>query len=436
MRERLATEAKGASRGLRRGAAALLLLAASFTYGFLCARHKVFPYALLARGYHVIAGARGASSPPVDPIATSLATVPYLQGYNLATGRHDVTTHDRGRAYEGLNLFTSGHAPLAFLMDMDGRILHEWRYDFQRAFPGRFVENHSGDLYWRRVHLFPNGDLLAIFEGLGLVKLDAGSRLLWAYAGGCHHDLSVGRDGSVHVLTREPTVFKGQRVFEDHVTELDPGGQPVAHTSILQCLLHSDYAALLGALPAKGDLFHTNRLAILEAVPGARAPFEEGRALISSPLLGVVALLDLREERTVWALTGLWRRQHDPTLLPGGRLLVFDNFWDEAGRRSRVVEIDPLSQQVVWDYGNGKGESFFSAWLGECQRLPNGNTLIVESTAGRAFEVTPARRIVWEFVSPFRAGDREELVATLVQMRRLPPDFPFRGSRPHPLYSR
>jgi len=35
------------------------------------------------------------------------------------------------------------------------------------------------------------------------------------------------------------------------------------------------------------------------------------------------------------------------------------------------------------------------------QRLPNGNTLITEAASGRAFEVTPEKEIVWEFVSPF-----------------------------------
>src|SRR6059036_3002382 len=35
------------------------------------------------------------------------------------------------------------------------------------------------------------------------------------------------------------------------------------------------------------------------------------------------------------------------------------------------------------------------------QRLPNGNTLITESSFGRLFEVTREGEIVWEYVSPF-----------------------------------
>jgi len=36
--------------------------------------------------------------------------------------------------------------------------------------------------------------------------------------------------------------------------------------------------------------------------------------------------------------------------------------------------------------------------MGYAQRLPNGNTLITESSFGRFFEVTKEGEIVWEYV--------------------------------------
>ena len=39
--------------------------------------------------------------------------------------------------------------------------------------------------------------------------------------------------------------------------------------------------------------------------------------------------------------------------------------------------------------------------MGSAQRLPNGNTLIAESSFGRFFEVTTEGEIVWEYVNPF-----------------------------------
>jgi len=38
--------------------------------------------------------------------------------------------------------------------------------------------------------------------------------------------------------------------------------------------------------------------------------------------------------------------------------------------------------------------------------------------------VTRSKEIVWEFVSPHRAGDRGELVATLFDLTRIPADSP------------
>ena len=52
------------------------------------------------------------------------------------------------------------------------------------------------------------------------------------------------------------------------------------------------------------------------------------------------------------------------------------------------------------------------------------NTLITETDRGRAFEVTPEKEIVWEFHNPYRFGPKDELVAIVPEMVRLPADFP------------
>ena len=48
---------------------------------------------------------------------------------------------------------------------------------------------------------------------------------------------------------------------------------------------------------------------------------------------------------------------------------------------------------------------------------------------GRAFEVTPDKRIVWEYFNPHRAGPNQEFIATLFHLVRLPPDFPVDWAR-------
>jgi hypothetical protein len=72
---------------------------------------------------------------------------------------------------------------------------------------------------------------------------------------------------------------------------------------------------------------------------------------------------------------------------------------------------------------------FESRVLGSCQRLANGNTLITESTAGRALEVRPDGKIVWEYFNPARGGDDGDLIAYLMEVVRL--DIaPFVGAFP------
>ena len=44
--------------------------------------------------------------------------------------------------------------------------------------------------------------------------------------------------------------------------------------------------------------------------------------------------------------------------------------------------------------------------------------------AGRAFEVAADHTVVWEFLSPHRAGERGELIAMLFELVRLDADFP------------
>ena len=88
------------------------------------------------------------------------------------------------------------------------------------------------------------------------------------------------------------------------------------------------------------------------------------------------------------------------------------------------MEYDPTNMDIAWMYVGSNEHPFFTGAGGANQRLPNGNTLITESDYGRAFEVTPAGEIVWEYFNPARAGQTGGLIATIFEMTRLPADFP------------
>lgn len=96
--------------------------------------------------------------------------------------------------------------------------------------------------------------------------------------------------------------------------------------------------------------------------------------------------------------------QHAPAPLGNGNILIFDNGahrLDDSMPFSRAIEVNPATNEIVWKYQDRPAWNCFSPRMGNAQRLPNGNTLLCESSFGRFFEVTKDGEIVWEYVNPF-----------------------------------
>ncbi|MFH9677361.1 arylsulfotransferase family protein [Streptomyces sp. NPDC017405] len=110
--------------------------------------------------------------------------------------------------------------------------------------------------------------------------------------------------------------------------------------------------------------------------------------------------------------------QHHPSHLPNGNILVFDN-GTRAGR-SRVVEVDPVTKTIVWQYGTHPRETFFSEFAGSCERLPDGNTLIAVAEDGRAFEITPDGRTVWRWQTRKEPSTRTTSRVTFYRLAGVP----------------
>lgn len=373
------------------------------------------------------------SSDIADEKLSELLALPYLQGYRKAPERSSVTVNDPVSAYTGINLYNSGHGPEAFAMNMKGTVLHKWRFDITDIWPDAIHTKHSA--FWRRVFWYPNGDILAIFEGVGMIKLDLDSNLLWSFRGGCHHEAYVTKEGLIYVLTRRariiPRLNRVDPILEDGIAILDKDGSLLRQFSVLESFENSEFFAVLGKMRRKGDIFHTNTLQVFDGSLSNLSPlFGKGNILTSLRKPNVIAIIDPDEGRVKWghsgSQNGMWRKQHDPRLLENGNMLLFDNLGDEGN--SKVVEFDPLTLDVVWQYSGISDGDFLSKTCGTSQRLANGNTLITESDGGRAFETTPDKRIVWEFYNPHRAGEDDELIATLFEVKRVPEDyFPWMG---------
>ncbi|HVS14582.1 MAG TPA: arylsulfotransferase family protein [Thermoanaerobaculia bacterium] len=347
----------------------------------------------------------------VEQARAQLLSLGYLPGRFAAPAGSGVRVLEEDRVWPGVSLYTSGDGPVVRLIDLEGRILHRWERPYRSVFPDG-LETGETD-YVRRARLLEGGDLIVLYQGGGIARLDANANVRWAVAEPAFNDLEIGAGGVLRTLVKRPTLvaeWGGREVLEDFVVELAlDDGAVRRRTSILGALRDSPFQDVLEPLPDGADVLHGNTVRTLAA--GAHEPFAAGQWLVSLREIDTVAVIDPASGRPVWAQRGPWRRQHDPTLLPGGRLLLFDNRGD--GGSSRALELEVESGVVIWQY-----RDVDSPEAGTCRRLPNGSTLITESERGRALEIAAAGEIVWEFVSPHRAGGSGELIATLFEVER------------------
>jgi len=391
---------------------------------------------------------------PIDPTTReALESLGYLAGYEERSDKSGVTMHDAARAHPGYNLYISGHGPYAYLADMEGQVLHTWTFDAQDLYP----VSESKD-YFRRVHLCENGDLYALVNLYGVVKLDKDSNLLWHSDAVelLHHDLFLDDKGYLYTIGRNvapiPEVHPETDVYDDTIVVYDDKGQRIKRFSIYDAFRGTEWVGaiteqiknvLLMADPQSRipfEAFHTNTIEVFDGSLASVSPLlDRGHAVLSSPIHRNVFIVNLEQERVVWNWFGPWTRGiHQPTFLPNGNWLLFSNGQRYNGPEdaaSAVIEFTFPGHETVWEYmGNPEHGEFYSRFSSLAQRLPNGNTLIVSSDEGRAFEVTPGKEVVWEFYNPnsvgqdmagqkgFAARDGQ-IIGTLFQLERVPPEI-------------
>ena len=321
----------------------------------------------------------------------------------------------RQDCYEGYTLFANaGGGPepnevdrYANLLDMEGRVCHRW-------------ESGEGIRYG---HLLPNGNLLCRtrppgeVDGPGhvggssaaLLELDWDSNVVWEYRNPyLHHDHLRLQNGNTLILlwqripadvtARVKGGYVGEedpkQMFGDVVQEISPDGAVVYEWRSWE---HLDFDEdVICPLENREEWTHSNSLSVTS----------EGDPVISFRKTNTVGIVDRStgDFKMKWG-PGEVSHQHDVSFLSNGHLLIFDNGSHRRGIDfSRVIELDPVSKEVLWEYKGDPPISFYSYHISGAERQPNGNTLICEGSHGRIFEVTPDKEIVWEYINPFFAS--------------------------------
>ncbi|ARN83384.1 ArsR family transcriptional regulator [Methylocystis bryophila] len=385
------------------------------------------------------------------------------------------TIYDPARAFNSFVFFAGGDG-VSRLIDLNGNVAHEWKFTGQ---PSVFIDpalngGARGHVFvtleseeGKGTDLVPGRVLTRIVKTVGEVDWDGAT--VWRFGptapGGRaqqHHDIARLPNGNTLVLSNivyPLPGFAAPQVLDDLAYEVNPEGE------IVWTWAASDHIDEIGFTPeelklVKGsknaDYLHVNNLKPV----GPNHWFDEGderfapeNLIFDSRNANFIAIIDRKTRKIVWTLGphfppiaadggGASRKlprpidqisgQHDAQIIPkgvpgAGNLLVFDN-QGAAGYPSvattltggsRVIEINPVTQQIVWQYSaadtGGAGWSFRSTHISNARRLPNGNTFIDEGQIGRFFQVTPSGEIVWEYVNPYprRGKDAETGKATI-----------------------
>jgi len=329
---------------------------------------------------------------------------------NIArTSSQGLSHYNRSKTYNGYTLFTSlfGEGDV-WLVDMEGKFIHQWRMPHRPGSCGRLLPN--GNLLYGCKIL---GGKLDEFGGSAakIIEVNPLGDIVWEYNDPyMSHDHYRMQNGNTMIIywTKLPNEIQekvkgglqsteqGGDMWGDCLKEVSPDGEIVWEWIGYE---HMDPDVdLLCPLCGRTRWANANSVFVLD----------NGDVLLSFRFTNMIAIIDRDSGEIKWRWgPGEIAHPHDPKIIENGNMLIFDNGfhrnsqYDWVSTHSRIVELNPETKEIVWEYKDDAPFFFFSFACGSCQRLPNGNTFICESFMGRIFEVTYSGEIVWEYVVPF-----------------------------------
>jgi len=311
-----------------------------------------------------------------------------------------------------------------YLIDIEGRVAHQWKMPVR---PGRAaVILPNGNLGYNGNHadspeIYPAWSL---WHGGDFYEATPEGEIVWRFQDPTHHH-------DARWLANGHLLYAGCAPVPAGFAERVPGGTAHGPDEVM-------YGDVIREVDRDGRLVWEWKA--WEHLAPEDFPIHPGFGRTHWPLVNGLDVtaegLVLMSLRTTSGIVGIDRatggvklhippsvlsHQHAPVALENGNVLAFDNGNFRTGKHvafSRVLEIDPASNEVVWQYADELVNAFYTAYMGSAQRLPNGNTHVTESATGRLFEVTPAGEVVWEYVIPWFAEYPDEAARKYVPGRQ------------------
>lgn len=340
---------------------------------------------------------------------------------NLSDRPQGVVVHREDAVAPGLTMLTVHRGGRAFLLDEQGEVVHDW------VLPSKV---------WGHAQLLTDGSILVpAIHGVQptLLHLSWDSEVLFQVKLRAHHDADLRRDGRLATLTYEwrslPQFTFGDdevEVRDELVVVLDDAGQVLEEYSMIDLLSSNPEAFTFQDVEIRPgefmkrkdqlDLLHANSVYWMREHDALQNQlFAVGNVLVSMRHQDAMAIVRPETGLVLWSWgQGELSGPHDATVLANGNLMIFDN--GLAHRRSRALEVNPDSKEIVWEWQAPNPQDIFTIARGSAQRLNNGNTLLLNSDNGHALEVTADGEVVWEYYHPVVEGR----VASLVRAQRYP----------------
>ena len=320
---------------------------------------------------------------------------------------------DPDRAWPGFTLFapqTGGG--IVYLIDLEGNVVHTWQMPYPPGLYGYLTER--GTLFYNGKIVEDSARFISQqpWKGGAALEADWSGHLLWEVQHPDHHHDGIRmRNGNMLLLCLArlprdlvPKVKGGMpgtehngEMYGDYLVEMTTDGRVVWEWRSWE-YLDPEADCITAIQERREEWSHGNGVAELP----------NGDIVVSFRTISTVIIIDRQTAKIIWKLGAPpLCGQHAPTPLPNGNLLIFDNGphrLDHPMPFSRVIEVEPATKKIVWEYREKRESDFFSPRISNAQRLPNGNTLICEGDFGRLFEVTAGGEVVWEYVNPYFGG--------------------------------
>lgn len=352
---------------------------------------------------------------------------------NRATG---LTHHDPDQSTHGYTLVTPGNGRHAYLIDIDGRIVHRWAFETIDPGYGRLLENGNLLMSGSDINLpdAPEDEptkkpppLERHVTRLGgykttLLEVDWDGNVVWQYENRFqHHDFVRLPNGNTIVpewvelpLRLHKSVQGGHRLpreklpplLSDDLVEVDTAGNEVRRIHIWK--LFDPKKDPIHPSRRRWEWTHLNALDVNDA----------GDIAISCRQMNRVAVIDATTGELKLKFTDV-HAQHHVTWVDDDHIQVFDN----GETSSSVLEIQVSTGDVTWKYKGAPVHQFFSSYISGAERLSSGNVLVCEGASGRLFEVTRESDVVWEWINPFKNKRRNgDISVTIYRAHRYPAD--------------